>query len=64
MVDEALSKFGGLHVVFNNAGTFAAAPLAEMTEEMTDSILNINLKALVFCFKYQVHLLFSQESFT
>lgn len=54
MVDTALDKFGALHVAFNNAGVFKAAPFAEITEEAVDAMMDINIKALAFCFKYQV----------
>lgn len=54
MVDTAVNTFGGLHVAFNNAGVFMAAPLADVTQEIASKILDTNLKALIFCFKYQV----------
>ncbi|CAM9780795.1 unnamed protein product, partial [Ascophyllum nodosum] len=54
MVDVAVETFGGLHVAFNNAGVFMAALFSEITEDMTSKIFDINLKSLVFCFKYQI----------
>ena len=54
MVDVALEAFGGLHVAFNNAGVFLAAPFADITEDVVSKLIDINLKSLVFCFKYQV----------
>lgn len=54
MVETALKTFGGLDVAFNNAGAFVASPLADTTEEMIDSMMNVNVKSLVFCLKYQV----------
>ena len=54
MVDVAVEIFGGLHIAFNNAGVFMGAPFSEVTEDMASMIFDINLKSLVFCFKYQV----------
>ena len=54
MVDTAVDKFGALHVAFNNAGTGGSATFAEITEETIDTILDINVKSLAWCFKYQV----------
>eukprot|EP00752_Nemacystus_decipiens_P011786 g10457.t1 len=54
MVDTAVEKFGALHVAFNNAGVFRTAALVDMTEEVIDASLNVNLKSLAFCFKYQI----------
>jgi NAD(P)-dependent dehydrogenase (short-subunit alcohol dehydrogenase family) len=39
---------GTLDVVFANAGIATYAPLGEMTEELYDSIFNINVKGLLF----------------
>ncbi|CAM9389804.1 unnamed protein product [Ectocarpus sp. 4 AP-2014] len=54
MVDTAIEKFGGLHVAFNNAGVFRAVPFADITEDTIDDLLNINVKSLAWCFKYQI----------
>lgn len=57
MVDAAVDTFGGLNVAFNNAGIYMAASLAETSDEMATSLLDINLKSHVFCYKYQVNIL-------
>ncbi|CAN0329113.1 unnamed protein product [Scytosiphon promiscuus] len=54
MVDAAVEKFGGLHVAFNNAGTIEAGTFADITDEQTSKMMDVNFKSLVFCFKYQV----------
>ncbi|CAM9891665.1 unnamed protein product [Ectocarpus sp. 6 AP-2014] len=54
MVDTAIEEFGGLHVAFNNAGVFRAVPFADITEDTIDDLLNINVKSLAWCFKYQI----------
>lgn len=53
MVDAAVGKFGGLHVAFNNAGTFAMRTFADITEDLMSKLLDTNFKSLVYCFKYQ-----------
>eukprot|EP00903_Cladosiphon_okamuranus_P008986 g8596.t1 len=54
IVDTAVDTFGGLHVAFNNAGVFRTALFADITEESLDASLNVNVKSLAFCFKYQI----------
>eukprot|EP00752_Nemacystus_decipiens_P011779 g10451.t1 len=54
MVDTAVEKFGALHVAFNNAGIFRTSSFAEMTEETCGALLDVNVKSLVWCFKYQM----------
>ena len=51
-----METFGGLHVAFNNAGIVMTAPFSEITEDMASKVFDINLKSLVFCFKYQVRI--------
>ena len=55
MVDVALETFGGLHVAFNNAGMFSGGTFAEITDEGMSKMIDVNLKSLVYCFKYQVY---------
>ena len=59
-----METFGALHVAFNNAGIFLAAPFVDMTDDMASKILDINLKSLVFCFKYQVRFLLGKVGIT
>ncbi|CAM9403774.1 unnamed protein product [Ectocarpus fasciculatus] len=54
MVDTAIETFGGLHVAFNNAGVFKTAPFVGITEDIIDDILNINVKSIAWCLKYQI----------
>lgn len=44
MVAETVAAFGRLDVLVNCAGLVTARPIAEMTEEEWDSILEVNLK--------------------
>jgi NAD(P)-dependent dehydrogenase (short-subunit alcohol dehydrogenase family) len=41
-------KFGGVDVLFINAGVAAFAPVEQMTEEQFDNIMNVNFKGAFF----------------
>ncbi|HEY2690158.1 MAG TPA: 3-oxoacyl-ACP reductase FabG [Streptosporangiaceae bacterium] len=47
-VAAAEERHGGLDIVCPNAGIFPAAPLAELTQELLDEVLGINLKGTFF----------------
>ncbi|OAL34999.1 hypothetical protein AYO20_05714 [Fonsecaea nubica] len=47
MVDIAVSKFGGLDIVINNAGTsYKNKPTLEVTEEEYDRVMAVNVKSI------------------
>ncbi|KAH0839251.1 hypothetical protein AYO21_05667 [Fonsecaea monophora] len=47
MVDIAVSKFGGLDIVVNNAGTsYKNKPTLEVTEEEYDRVMAVNVKSI------------------
>jgi NAD(P)-dependent dehydrogenase (short-subunit alcohol dehydrogenase family) len=55
MIETAESRFGGLDVLFNNAGFGGRiAPLAEQTEEIWDEVHSVNLKGVFLGMKYGI----------
>ena len=48
VIEKTLSLFGDIHIMVNNAGIYRYLPAVQMTEEMWDLTLNINLKGVMF----------------
>jgi NAD(P)-dependent dehydrogenase (short-subunit alcohol dehydrogenase family) len=48
-VSRAVSELGRLDILINNAGVGKPAPLAEVTDELWDWIMDINLKGAFIC---------------
>ena len=50
LVEEAVSKFGGIHVLVNNAGIapHVRRDLLELTEESFDQVVSVNTKGTLF----------------
>lgn len=49
MVDFAVSAYGGVHILVNNAGIYPNVSLMQMDEKKFDVILSINLKGVFLC---------------
>lgn len=49
VVDKSLETFGRVDYLINNAGIFLRAPLLDMTEEIWYGVLDVDLKAALFC---------------
>src|SRR2546426_4826197 len=47
-VQETLQAFGRLDILVNNAGIYPFAPALQVTEELWDKVVDINLKGLFF----------------
>jgi NAD(P)-dependent dehydrogenase (short-subunit alcohol dehydrogenase family) len=61
MVQHAVRTWGRLDYALNNAGIAEArVPLADMTEEIWDHTLGINLKGVWMCMKYEIRQMASQ----
>jgi len=55
LVTAAVEAYGRLDCAFNNAGTTGImAPTAECREENWDTIINLNLKGVWLCMKYEI----------
>jgi 3-oxoacyl-[acyl-carrier protein] reductase len=46
VVDKAIAAFGGIDILFNNAGTGSNALVAQMTDEQWDYTQDVNLRAV------------------
>ncbi len=55
LINRAIGTFGRLDCAHNNAGIEGiTAPTADCTEENWDRIININLKGVWLCMKYEI----------
>jgi NAD(P)-dependent dehydrogenase (short-subunit alcohol dehydrogenase family) len=56
MVKTAVEKFGRLDCAVNNAGISGPryTPVADVTEEQWDQVMNVNLKGVWLCMKHEI----------
>ena len=56
MVSRTVETYGGVDCAFNNAGISVPVrgPMHEFPEEMWDRVVNINMKGVWLCMKYEV----------
>lgn len=62
MIKKTLEKFGRVDILVNNAGVLVQAPFLESTEEMWDTMLDVNLKGSYLCAKEVASLMLKQKS--
>jgi len=65
MVDETVKTFGRLDILVNNAGTTVFVPfknLEELTEEIWDRVLAVNVKGTFFCSRAAAKVMLPQGS--
>ncbi len=51
-VDTAVSEFGGLNVLVNNAGIYYQAPAGEAPMDDYDAIMDVNVRGVFLCSKH------------
>jgi len=51
LVTKTVQHFGDLHILVNNAGIFNYCPVTELTEDLWDRTVDLNLKAVAFLSK-------------
>ncbi len=61
VVEKAISSFGDIHILVNNAGIFKYTAATEMSEELWDSTMNLNLKAMAFLSKEVANIMISKN---
>jgi NAD(P)-dependent dehydrogenase (short-subunit alcohol dehydrogenase family) len=62
MIDITMQQFGRLDYAFNNAGIEGlSAPTHECTNENWDNTININLKGVWLCMKYEIPQMLKQN---
>ncbi len=61
LVKTAVHAFGSLDVAVNNAGILGApAPLHDTDEDRFDQVLNVNLRGVFLCMKYEIRQMLKQ----
>jgi 2-dehydro-3-deoxy-D-gluconate 5-dehydrogenase len=55
IINQTVKEFGDLNILVNNAGIFTYCPVTELTEELWDKTINLNLKAVAFLSKLAVN---------
>lgn len=60
-LDKTVQTFGRLDAAFNNAGIEQQAqPLSELSEEVWDRVLAVNLKSVFLCMKCEIEIMLRQ----
>ncbi len=60
-LDKAVEAFGRLDFAFNNAGSEQpTTATADLTEQEWDRVVNINLRGVFLCMKYEIPLMLQQ----
>ncbi len=60
MIDETVSRFGGLDILVNNAGVYPSQLVSQMSEEDFKKVIDINLKGVFLASKYGSEMMIKQ----
>lgn len=61
MIDQTVEWYGRIDCAFNNAGVMEEnCKLADIEEEMWDRIIDVNLKGVFLCMKYELPVMVAQ----
>ncbi|MBX3594363.1 SDR family oxidoreductase [Sphingomonas sp.] len=62
LVAHAVARFGRLDILVNNAGVgYLFGPLVDATQEMWDTVMNVNLRGAFFATKHAVRQMLTQD---
>ena len=53
-VEKTVATFGGLHILFNNAGIIRRADVINTTEDEWDKVMAVNVKSIFLMSKYTI----------
>jgi NAD(P)-dependent dehydrogenase (short-subunit alcohol dehydrogenase family) len=53
-VEKTVSTFGGLHILFNNAGIVRRADVIDTTEDEWDKVMAVNVKSIFLMSKFAI----------
>jgi NAD(P)-dependent dehydrogenase (short-subunit alcohol dehydrogenase family) len=60
-LEDTVRSFGRLDAAFNNAGIEQSAqPLAELSEDVWDRVIAVNLKSVFLCMKHEIDIMLPQ----
>ena len=54
MTETAVSRYGGLHILFNNVGLSYPGTVVDVREEHWDEIMDVNLKSMMLASRYAI----------
>jgi NAD(P)-dependent dehydrogenase (short-subunit alcohol dehydrogenase family) len=61
LIQKAVEKFGRLDIAFNNAGVEGVwVPIIKQSEEEWDQTIDVNLKGVWLCLKYEIRQMLKQ----
>jgi 3-oxoacyl-[acyl-carrier protein] reductase len=62
MIDAGMAKFGKIDILVNNAGLLNSVPLAEMSVETWDQMIQTHLRGMFLCTRFVIPHMIRQKS--